>query len=298
MSDDFLGVDNIENDVIEEVAEEIVEVDSPESDLNASGEEGVVEDKEVVEDKPKAFKVKIDGVEAEVDEAELIKGYQLEQASRKRLEEASKQMKMLENAIKVGKDEPFELLNWLGIDVDTLVRNYVKDKVEESRLTPEQKELKALKKKEAEWNARKQAEENAIKERQDQQVFEQAANQLEDEIIEALGKNATNPTLVSQVANLMLVALNQNKKLTAKEAYARIQNDTQAMLQQALASDDTDAFINNLSKDAQAKLRKALAQRELKQSNVVKNSKDNSSNKKSGKQSNKFNDLFGGAHLL
>ena len=298
MSDDFLGVDNIENDVIEEVAEEIVEVDSPESDLNASGEEGVVEDKEVVEDKPKAFKVKIDGVEAEVDEAELIKGYQLEQASRKRLEEASKQMKMLENAIKVGKDEPFELLNWLGVDVDTLVRNYVKDKVEESRLTPEQKELKALKKKEAEWNARKQAEENAIKERQDQQVFEQAANQLEDEIIEALGKNATNPTLVSQVANLMLVALNQNKKLTAKEAYARIQNDTQAMLQQALASDDTDAFINNLSKDAQAKLRKALAQRELKQSNVVKNSKDNSSNKKSGKQSNKFNDLFGGAHLL
>lgn len=304
LSDDFITEDVEENEDIDINEEEDVEV----VDEEVVDEDTVVEDDEEVidedseekeeEPEPKKFKVKVDGVESEVDEAELIKGYQLEQAARKRLTEASKQMKTLEDALRVGREEPLQLLEWLGLEPEKFIKEYVMNKVEESKLSPEQRELRQLRKEKERIDAERQEAEKQRQEAERQKHFQETGDALEDEILEALGNMKANKHMIAQVANIMLVGLNQGKTISAKEAVARIQNDTQSLLNSALESDDVDKFINSLPREARSRLQKALAKQHIAKQKVTATSRHSDKSSKKKLKRSGFDDLFGDAKTI
>jgi hypothetical protein len=274
--DELVGDEPVNEEIATEATEEVVE--------------------EVVEDKPKLFKVKIDGIESEVTEEELVKNYQLEQASRKRLEESSKQLKTLTEALKVGRENPAELLAWLGIDMKQFLTSQVKHQLEEAKLSPEQKELRDLRKLKQEQETRSQLEKEKLAQERQQQEFSGVAQKLENEILDALAEKKASKALISDVARIMLSGLDSGKPITAQEAVKLALKDTSSRLQAVLDESDEE-FFDNLSPQAQEKLRKKLLSKVTTTSKTSKPQPDKRTSKKESK-SNAFDNLFSGSRTL
>lgn len=287
-AEEVLEDDNVDINAIEEEVEEDEYLDDDE----------VIEDEVPEEPELKKYKVKVDGVESEVTEEELIKNYQLESASRKRLEESSKQLKTLTEALKVGRDNPDELLAWLGVDLDAFLKKQVKAQLDYRKMSPEQRELAQYRqeKQKAELNKREQEAERMRQEQEAQ--YNEIGNKLENEIMEALGERKASKALVSDVARIMLNAMENKREVTAKEAVALALKDTSNRLQSVLSESDID-FLDSLDPSVREQIRKKLLSKAQPASNTRRPSQqaDKSSGSKKARKSN-FNDLFNGSRTL
>ena len=284
--DELVGDNNEEIENIEE-SESIDEVDD--------GADYEDLDEEDLKDKPRLYKVKVDGVESEVSEDELVKNYQLEQASRKRLEQSSKQLKTLTEALQVGRDNPSELLEWLGIDIDDFLRDQVRGRLDDAKLSPEQRELRDLRAMREQQEIEAQEAKLRSEKEQYESQYEQVGQQLETEILEAIDNRKLSKTLVSDVARIMLLGLDRGKPITAKEAVEIALKDTSSRLQTVLSDSDED-FIDNLPRDVQDKIRRKLMAKA--QAPRIASPRNDKAESKSKKKSSKFDELFGGSRTI
>lgn len=121
---------------------------------------------------PKKYKVKVEDQETEVDETELVSGYQLKKASMKKFEEAAAVRKQVEGLLQYVKQNPFDprLKQIFGEDwnPEALAEDMVIKKYEREKMSPEQQELADLREREKQ---RALAEEQAKKD-QETQEFE------------------------------------------------------------------------------------------------------------------------------
>ena len=116
-------------------------------------------DKKVVE--AKRYKVKINNEDLEVDEAELIRGYQTRKAADEKFREAANARKQSEELIRLLRDEDsvFDVLQKLGLDPRNISERYLIKQLEEDVMSPEEKETRDMKRKLAEYeNQKKQSE--------------------------------------------------------------------------------------------------------------------------------------------
>jgi hypothetical protein len=96
-----------------EIAQQVVDNST---EPNANGVPGSLPGETKTETVARLYKVKIDGVESEVDEQELLKGYAHNKAASKRMEEASLTRKEAEQVLKIFKDDPKQAFKLLGKD--------------------------------------------------------------------------------------------------------------------------------------------------------------------------------------
>ena len=81
----------------EEATEEVVETETEETEVEAADDgQAETEEDEVEDDGETYFSVKVDGEEYDVNEAELIKSYQLEKTAQKRLQDVAEQRKVVD----------------------------------------------------------------------------------------------------------------------------------------------------------------------------------------------------------
>lgn len=235
--------DVIENVEIEEIEE--IEGDEPVDEVN---EDIVV---------PKRHKVKIDGEELEVDEEELLSGYQRAQASQKRFEQAAKQMKDIEDLLIRGKQDPATILTALGIDPLEFIEGFVQRQLEEESLTDEQRELRDLRSMKAKQQEEFDKHQKLLQEQEAKQRQEQFAQKLDSDITLAFAEAGIqpNPKLIARVAEQLLADLNSGKELDARSALARTQNDIQAELAHLLTS-SPEQYLSKADKKQIEKLRK------------------------------------------
>lgn len=183
------------------------------------------------------LKLKIEGQELELPEDEVIKLAQKGKYADKQLQSASQARKQAEELIRLLKTDPMAALQHeaLGLDVKKIISDYVNKQATDARLTPEQKELRDLRKmkQEQEENARK-SQETA----REQEINERAGviqQEIESEITEVLstsGLPKTNYT-VQRIAHYMKLALTKGYKNVTpksvlplvKEDFIRTQND-------------------------------------------------------------------------
>jgi len=176
---------------------------------------------------PKRYKVKVDGVESEVNEDELVNSYQKGRSADKKFQEAADLRKQLEAFVDNVRENPNELLTQLGHNPKEWARKLLLAEIEDEanandpnlrRVAELEKKLNALedgdkKKKVAEAEAQAKYEEEAI------------VNKIDTEIAEAFREmGITKPTaeLVADVAEQMLAQYKLDKKpLNSKEALAR-----------------------------------------------------------------------------
>lgn len=210
------------------------------------------------------LKLKIDGVESEHDEAEVIRLAQEGKLSTKRLQEAAQIKKQAEALIARAKnpEQLAELFQELGIDVDSWSEQRVWQKIQESELTPEQKEQRKI---DAEL---KKYRDKEAKEKADADTAEDTALQqhyevdFEKKIISALDigglptKGKAGREVVRRMANYMLVAAQNNLDLEPKDLVAQVRRDLNEE-HRAMYDDAPEDLLNELLGPAGKRLREA-----------------------------------------
>jgi len=211
-----------------EVVEEVIEQESEQNlaSEESSGDEQLqeaIEDaiavgatEEQVKDLIKEFQLKVNGkiINKKIDlsdENALKNELQLSAAARQAMQEAANLKKLYESEVSRLKQDPFSVLQELGLNPDELAEMRIQQRIEEMKKSPEQIEREKI---QAELQAARE-EARRLKEEREAEQFEklkeQAAVQIETEIEQALDSHKTLPKsrhIVKRIADSMLWAMN------------------------------------------------------------------------------------------
>lgn len=183
------------------------------------------------------YKLKVDGVEEEVDldaldDASLVKELQMAKAARKRMQEAAEVRKSFKTFMEQLQKDPLSTLKAKelgGIDVRKMVEDQILREYEESQLPQEQRQLREMERKLQEREQQLQAIEDAQRQQAEAAFNARVEQETEAELMQALEasdlpKNRETLAILAQVAKLNLQhGLELTPQQLAAEAKARIQ---------------------------------------------------------------------------
>lgn len=236
-----------------------------ESAVEPTQEDGSQESAEAkgASSEPRKFRVKVDGQEKEVAEDDLIRDYQLKEASYKRMEESSKLAKSVKPFIPVIealKKGDLAVLKQLGVPKDALRKfseQELLEYLEEQELTPEQREAREAKRERDRYKAELEEGQKKAQAAEREQLAVKAAQDIETEIVGALKEIDVplkgNYRLVRRMAEDMFAALEAGSpKVKASEARDRVlkgmSEDFGEYLKREYAK-DPEKFIDSLPTD-------------------------------------------------
>lgn len=215
---------------------------------------------------PSTFEIKVDGKVQKVTLDELKKGYSLEAAARKRMEEASnfkKENDYLRNVLKSAKEDPskfMELGRALGVDVDELAIQIALKKAKYEMMQPHERELHDAKEEVEKLRKEREKHENQSKKQQYEQHYNSAATDLHDQIAsqcKALGLNPGNSksdrSLIHAAVQIIYDNFDEStgrSPVTLERALKHVQKQREAERQEYLSS------IDNLPPEVLDQIRK------------------------------------------
>lgn len=210
-----------------EGVETLETTESEETSEGSEGNEGEDTPSQKAQEKRK-YRVKVDDTEEEVEEEELLRGYQKAKSSDKKFQEASQLKKQIENLLDVMKNDPARVMSELGVDFKTHAEQYLLAQLEDSMLTDEQRELRDLRalKNSREEELKKQKE--LLEAQENEAALTKAIDEIDAEVFEALqnaGLKAT-PRTIARVAEQILASLeSEDGRMPAKAALERVKSD-------------------------------------------------------------------------
>lgn len=196
------------------------------------------------ERKARLLKLKVDGVEEEVNldempDEDLATQLQLAKAARKRMQEAADVRRKFQQLVEMGKERPDEAFEALfGKNFKETAEEYLRQKYAEEELPEAEKEKLALQRQLAEERARREAFENAEREKKIAEIQQQQFQQFETEYRSALTKHDlpfTKETayLMAQVGMLNLQhGIDLTADQMATEVKKRLTGMTQGVFKQ------------------------------------------------------------------
>lgn len=216
--------------------------------------------KDAAQEAAKKFKVKVDGQDLEVDEAELLRGYSHQKAANKILQEGKAARKQAEEFLQMMRDPEkfFEVAKKMGLDPRKLAEEHLVKQLENDMLDPRERELREAKAK------LKQIEdmEKAQKEAQERQVHEalkaKYAKDYNDQFVSALkesGLPATKP-MVAEMAKYISRSAKLGFKMTATEAAQLVLEDVQTAHRSLIGNTEGEMLIKLLGEEVAQKVRK------------------------------------------
>ena len=203
----------------EEVTVEAESVEELQDEIEEAIEEGASE--EEVKDMIKEFTIKVNGKEKQVkfdlgNEAEIIKKLQLAEASQVAMQEKREMEKSYEQEVRNLLENPFEVLQELGLDPLKLAEDRIKSEVEERKKSPEVRERERIEKELAQARAELKQRSEEAESAKMQQLEEQATTQLNNEIQTALDAHPNLPNTegtIAKISETMLWAYENADKL-------------------------------------------------------------------------------------
>jgi hypothetical protein len=206
------------------------------------------------------FKVKVNDVEEEVSEDDLIAGYQTRKSSDAKFQEAATLRKQAEQFVHMLKTDPVKLLTHpaLGHDMRKLAEEYLGKQLQEELMDPKDKEIRDIKAKLAEHEEAKKAVEKEEQDRQATQLREQYIEDYTKDFIPALetaGLPKSEMT-VRRMAYYTHAALKQGIKLPAQNAAELVKQDYIKEQQALYGALDGDMLLQLLGPEIAKKIRK------------------------------------------
>lgn len=220
-------------------------------------------------------KVKIDGVELEVDEPELVKNYERSKASYKRFEEAAKKLKEVEarereltETLRMARDPKMRadaLAHLLGgrEQLEAFAQDLIVQRLEWDALPePERKrrsEMTERERKIADEERRIAEREAAVKKRQEAELAAEA-ERMQAEFVKTwpdLLRKAGAPSsrhAMSRMASVMREALEVGADITPAEAAQRVAEEIRAEVRELASASDPDT-LRSLLGDGAEKIR-------------------------------------------
>jgi len=249
---------------------------------------------------PKRYKVKIDDEELELDEAELINGYQSTKAAQKRFQEAADMRKNVEGFVQWARNNPEAALQQIGISPRQFAEEIFQRELELEMMTPEEKESKEKDKKFAEYERREKEALERQAQLQREKEFATVADELDLKITEVLqGSNLkVTPKIMARIGEMMLAVMDtEGKAPDVKETWERVHSDYKNELLDFLSALSTEDALAMLPNSLKSNLRKHFANQVKSSSGTLPSSrgpapvsKDDKGQKKKGK---KLSDFFG-----
>lgn len=206
------------------------------------------------------FKVKVNGQEVEVDENELIQGYQTRKASDEKFREAAMSRKQAEEFINLLRTDPVKVLSnpKLGIDFRNLAEEYLANQLEEEMLDPQEKELREYKRKLKEYEDQKKEQEKAQEQAQAEELRKHYTEQYTKDFTDALessGLPRTNHTL-KRMAYYMHQGAKRGMNIKPAQVTELVKQDYINEQKELFGSLDSEMLVQLLGDDVANKIRK------------------------------------------
>lgn len=208
------GDSSSEGLTIEDAVKEALGDDGSEEVIESSEE--IVEEK--IEELKKKLKLKVDGEEIEEeidwnDEDRLKRALQKEKAFDKRSQEFSKFQKQVDQFFGNLKENPFSVLEEMGMDVKEIVTEYARNAVEESKKSPEQLEQEKMQRELQELRDEKERMAKEKEESDLERMRNQHATQIQNDIRDALDDTQSilpknNPAVIADISKALYLAMN------------------------------------------------------------------------------------------
>ena len=254
----------------EEVSETPTDDEAAAIEAGAPKEEGEEEEVEgeTKEEKPEEkpveelkWEVKINGETFEVDEKELIRGYQMGQAAQAKFQEASVMRGQTEKLLGVLKSDPLKILlnPALGINFRELAENYLVEQLRMEQADPATKAQMMAEAKLKELQAKEDAIKSQEEERQMAMQTEQFRVQIDKQFTEALtkGKVPKTPTVVKRMAELASQMLDQGYDPEADELVDLVRKEIIQATRELSSGMNAEELEATLGKEKMDDLRKA-----------------------------------------
>lgn len=210
------------------------------------------------------FKVKVDKEELEVDEDELIAGYQSRRASQKAWQGAAEQKRQIVALFEGIKRDPIPNLKKLlehpsvGHDLRKIATDLLTQELERENLTPEQRELSDARKELAQVRAEREERERAQQESETAELRRENAERIQTEILEALKPSGLpfNRHSVKRVTYYLKEGLKRGYRLSAEDVLPLVRKDYEEEQRALFSSLDGEALEKMLTPEIAEKLSK------------------------------------------
>lgn len=212
----------------------------------------------------KKFLLKVDGEEFEEefdlsDEEGLRRELQMSRAAKKRMAEANEAKRKAYELMKKFDENPEELLSRLGEKGHEIAEKLILKKIQDQMLTPEQKEMMALKAENEGFKKEKETAKQASERQAAEKMEFDYAQKFQATIIDAVNKSGLpkSPEMVKRMAGLLKKNLEYGLELTPEDLVAEVKKDIVTMIKSIVGDSDGDHLINLFGNDVANKIRKA-----------------------------------------
>lgn len=240
---------------------------------NVNGVPGSLPGETKAETVARMYRVKVDGVDTEVDEEELKRGYTHAKAAAKKFEEAAMSRKEAEQVLRIFKENPREAFKLLGTDARKFAEQVINDELNEALLTPQQRELRDYKRRVEEYEGEsRKAKEEYERNQLETDIAAQAENIQTDIIntLETAGLPKTERT-VGRIVYYMQAALAAGYNITPRDVVDQVKADYRSDIQSLMGGLPEDALEAFLGSDNYRKVAKSTVKAAKGSSPVPKN---------------------------
>jgi len=211
-----------------------------------------------VEKAARKLKIKVDGVEEELLEEEVVKLAQLSKASQKRFNEAAKVKKEASELIALLKKDPRAVLEHPDIGIDSIAwaEDILLKEMEKAKMSPEAKRAYDAEQKLKQLEKEKEEAAEQEKHRESLKLQAKHTKLYEEEIQKALEKSGIPKTTesVARMARYMEIALENEVELGAEQAATLVRQDYVGDIVLMLNQLDGESLLGLLGEDVATKI--------------------------------------------
>lgn len=219
-------------------------------------------EKKEIQKQIKKYELVVNGrkVSREIDlsDDESLKRYlQKAEAADQKFQESAALRKQVEQFIDLMRQTPDKALKQMGIDPKKFAEEYINREIENSAKSPEQLEKERLQSELEELKERYKKDEEERKTKEFERLQAESEQKLESEIGEALetGNLPKTPYTVKKMAEVMMLALQNDIDLSPKDVLPLIRKQMQQEIKDLFAASSDDLF-EEMFKDNISRVRK------------------------------------------
>ncbi len=226
-----------------------------ESVEEASSAKQKAEAEKKLEKVKRKYNLKVDGkdIEWEGTEEDIQRELQLSQKARKDIQRAKEYEKEVSRLVDLLKNNPAAVLAdpAIGIDVKKFAQDIINQELEDQMKSPEQLEKEKLEKELEEFRAKVKEDEDRRKQEDYARAVEKTEADIQEKFIAALDESnlPNSPYLVKRMADVMMTALDNEKKITPKQALNIVQREMKKDISEMFRASKEDILEELLGSD-------------------------------------------------
>jgi len=253
------------------------------------------------------FKIKVNGQEKEVEldwnnKEDIVRRLQLAESGQSAMQKSAELEKAFTANMQKLQENPWELLEELGLDADELAEARIQARIAELSKTPEELERDARDAELEQLRQQIKAQKEKEAEIEQAQLLKQAEIEIDKEITEALSATTSLPKstyVVKRIADVMTSAIqNGYHDVTAADAVPIVERQMNEELQELFDSMPAEALEQFMGKSAIDKLRESRLKQIPTQATKVLDTGKSSNNTEKEKKKINMNDWLKGRASL